>query len=328
MIESLVSAFDGPKVPGAAILVMRDGQVLYSSAWGMANLEDSTPLSTRSGFRLASLTKQFTAMATLMLVKDGTLMLETPITDVLPSFPAYGREIRVRHLLSHTSGVADYEDFIPDSQTTQVSDAGVLSLLREHTTKTYFVPGAAFRYSNSGFSLLASIVERVSGRSFSDFVQQRLFEPNGMKGTVAHVNGVNEVPERAFGYTVRGNSVRRTDQSSTSAVLGDGGVYSSIDDLARWDDALSRGAVVDSTLWQAAITATPLNGGGDAGYGYGWFVDRYKGHRRLRHHGETVGFTNAYQRFVDDGLSVVVLTNRSDGTPWDIAERIADIYLK
>ncbi len=325
-IDRLFVPFSGDSVPGASVLVVRDGQVVHAKAYGMANLEDAAPARTDTYYRLASITKQFTATAVLLLARDGRLTLDTPLTAVLPDFPAYGSTITLRHLLTHTSGVPDYEAFVPDSQSWQLQDRDVLAILAR-TEGTSFLPGSAYRYSNSGYALLALVVERVSGKRFARFLHDRIFDPLGMAGTVAFERGISTVPNRAFGYTVAASGITRTDQSPTSAVLGDGGVYSSVEDLAKWDGALTRGSILDSALWVEATTPARLTDGSATEYGFGWITDRYRGRLRHWHNGETRGFTNAIMRFPDDRLTIVILTNRTGSAPWGIAERIADLFL-
>lgn len=327
MIDSLFAPFAAPGQPGASVLVLQDDTVLFRKSYGLSDVAAGVAATPETNYRLASLTKQFTATAVLLLVRDGKLTLDTPLTDVLPAFPKYGRGIRVRHLLSHTSGLWDYEDFVPDSQTRQVRDADVLELLRTRAESTYFAPGSAYRYSNSGYALLALIVERVSGQRFAEFLHERVFVPASLQSTVAFEDGVSTVERRAFGHTVAGDSVLRTDQSNTSAVLGDGGVYSSIDDMARWIRAIHNHVVLDSAFFALQTTPAVLTGGSSTEYGFGWFVDRFQGHRRLRHHGETRGFTNSIQLFPDDRISIVVLTNRTDSAPWKLVETIATSLL-
>jgi CubicO group peptidase (beta-lactamase class C family) len=233
-------------------------------------------------------------------------------------------------VLTHTSGLPDYEDFVPDTQTTQVRDADVPALIgRDSALK--FAPGTRWAYSNTGYVLLALAVERASGVRFADFLRERVLAPLGMAGAVAHEEGRSVVPNRAYGYTVRATEVRRTDQSNTSATLGDGGIYASIADLERWDRALERHALVDAAAQRLAWTPPPLPGGprspyGETPYGFGWFVDRDRGTTRLRHHGQSRGFTNAYLRYPERRLTVVVLTNRTGGAPWELAQRIAALY--
>jgi CubicO group peptidase (beta-lactamase class C family) len=175
--------------------------------------------------------------------------------------------------------------------------------------------------------LLALMVERVSGIRFADFLHQRIFVPLGMTGTVALEEGRSVVPHRAYGYTVDSTAVRFTDQSNTSATLGDGGIYSSVTDLTKWDGALEQHSLVSADAQRLAWTPPALPGGHKTEYGFGWFVDQDRGTMRLKHHGESRGFTNAILRYPERRLTVVVLTNRNGGAPWEIAQRIADLYL-
>ncbi|MEP7382487.1 MAG: serine hydrolase domain-containing protein [Gemmatimonadota bacterium] len=327
VIDSLFARFAKPGMPGASVLVVRHDSVLLRASYGLADVEQSIAATPATNYRLASLTKQFTATAVLLMARDGKLSLDAPVRTYLPELPPYTSTVTVRHLLTHTSGLWDYEDFVPDSQRQQVHDADVLALLRAHAESTYFAPGRAWRYSNTGYALLSLVVERVSGARFADVLRTRIFEPLGMRDTYAHEEGRTTIPNRAWGYTVRGDSVARTDQSNTSAVLGDGGVYSSIDDLAKWHASLDRAPLVGDSLWHATMTPFTLSDGTPTSYGFGWFVERFRGHTRLRHHGETRGFTNAVSRFPDDGLTVIVLTNRTGSEPWVIADALSSLYL-
>jgi CubicO group peptidase (beta-lactamase class C family) len=279
-------------------------------------------------YRLASVSKQFTAMATTLLVDDGKLRYDQPAGDILPELPRAARAVTVRHLLNHTSGLWDYEDLIPADRTTQLSDQDVLSMLSAKDS-VYFPAGTQYRYSNSGYVLLGLIVARVSGMSFPEFLRARIFTPLGMQASVVHVEGRDTVPRRAFGYSPQGGGFVPTDQSLTSATLGDGGIYTNVDDMVRWDQTLSAGgkALVDTATLALATTPPQLPAGAATEYGFGWFVDRYRGVKRWRHTGETSGFRNAIQRYPDRRLTIVILTNRSSGEPEAIAERIADRLL-
>jgi CubicO group peptidase (beta-lactamase class C family) len=324
-IDTLFVGYTGATVPGASVIVIRDSRVVFRQAYGMADLERNTPATPTTDYRLASLTKQFTAMATMLLVRDGRLTYDQPVRTVLPELPPAAAAVTIRHLLNHTSGLPDYEDLIPDTQTVQVSDQDVLSLLASHDS-VYFPAGTRYRYSNSGYCLLALVVERVSGMAFADFLRQRIFAPLGMTRTLAHTVGRDTVPERAYGYTPDSGRFVPSDQSVTSATLGDGGIYTSVEDLAHWDEALYGERLVDRTALRLAATP-PVLPGDSTQYGFGWFVDTYRGLRRWRHTGETSGFTNAIQRFPERRTTIIVLTNRNGGEPWTIAERIADLLL-
>jgi CubicO group peptidase (beta-lactamase class C family) len=324
-IDALFAEYTGPAVPGASVIVIRDDRVILRRAYGMADLDRQVAATPQTDYRLASVSKQFTAMAVIQLARLGKLRYDQSVREILPELPAAAQGVTVRHLLNHTSGVPDYEDLIPDSQTVQVNDRDVLALLARKDT-LYFPAGSAYRYSNSGYVLLGLIVERLSGVSFPAFLHEHTFGPLGMTASVAHVEGVDTVPHRAYGYSPKDGSAGflPTDQSVTSATLGDGGIYTNVNDLERWDRVLY--SLDAATL--ALITTPPvLSRGGESQYGFGWFVDTYRNERRWRHTGETSGFRNAIQRFPDRRFTVIVLTNRNAGEPGVIAERIADQLL-
>ncbi|HEX3103318.1 MAG TPA: serine hydrolase domain-containing protein [Terriglobales bacterium] len=324
-------------IPGAAVLVINNGEVVFERGYGVTDLKSLRRIDARTNFRLASDTKQFTAMAIMLLVHDGKLKYDEALTDIFPDFPAYGRAITVRMLLNHTSGLQDYEDLMPPInpklpiEQVQIQDNGVLDLLK-HQNSTKFPPGTKWEYSNSGYVLLGTIVKAISGQSFPQFLRKRIFAPLQMTNTVAYVRGYNDVPNRAFGHTLENGTWEQTDQSPTSATLGDGGIYSSLEDLAKWDRALRENALLSRGEMQAATTPVNAPGvvgpdGAPAEYGFGWFLNPYHGHARMWHYGETVGFRSAIQRFTDDHLSIIVLCNRADLNPSAIALQIADLYL-
>jgi CubicO group peptidase (beta-lactamase class C family) len=320
-VDRIFADYQGEQTPGAVVRVIRDGEPVLTRSYGMANIEENIPVTADTNFRLASLSKQFTAMAILMLVDRGELSLDSTLTDVFPDFPEYGKEITVTNLLQHTSGLADYEPFVPEDSPVQITDAGVLGLMRSQD-RTVFEPGDEHRYSNSGYAVLAMIVEQVSGQTYPDFLKQNIFEPLGMHNTVAHQNGVSTVTNRAFGYHVTDDDVEFSDQSPWSAVLGDGGIYTSVVDLSLWDAALYSDELISDDLKRRAFTPFLED------YGFGWRIDDYRGHVRMYHSGSTVGFRNFIQRFPEDRLTVVVLSNRRHPEVDPLAEKVADLYLQ
>lgn len=324
-VDSLFAAYTGSTVPGASVVVIRNGQVVVRRAYGMADLERHIEATPETNYRLASVSKQFTAMAVMLLAQDGKLRYDQPIRDFLAELPPAAQPVTVRHLLNHTSGLWDYEALIPADRTTQLDDDDVLTLVASKDSLST-PPGVAYCYSNSGYVLLGMIVARVSGMSYPEFLRTRIFGPLGMRSSVAHVEGSDTVPRRAYGYSPRSGSFVQTDQSVTSATLGDGGIYSNVDDLVLWDRVLAGKQLIDRASLVEATTP-PMLPGGPSEYGFGWFVDRYRGENRWRHTGETSGFRNAILRFPERKLTIVILTNRSSGEPQAIAERIADRML-
>jgi len=337
-IDEVFSSLKSASAPGLAVLVIRDGKPVFQHGYGVTDLRTLHPIGPETNFRLASFTKQFTAMCIMLLVHDGKLHYDEHLTEIFPEFPAYGRNITVRNLLNHTSGLPDYEDILmkqypntPPEKIPQILDAGVLKLL-EQQSRGEFPPGVKWEYSNSGYAVLAMIVEKISGKPFGQFLHDRIFAPLQMNNTLAYQNGINEVPNRAYGHKRDGNAIRETDQSPTSAVLGDGGIYSSLDDLAKWDRALRKHTLLSEAEMQPALTPVhvadgpPTSEGRNVSYGFGWFLDPYKGHRRMWHDGETIGFRTTIQRFRDENITIIVLANRTDIDPKDLALKVADLY--
>jgi CubicO group peptidase (beta-lactamase class C family) len=339
-IDAIFASLKSNNAPGAAVFVVHNGHVEFRQGYGVTDLRTLHKIDPETNFRLASFTKQFTAACIILLVHDGKLHYGDHLTDIFPEFPAYGKSITVRNLLNHTSGLPDYEDVLmkqypntPDEKIPQILDEGVLKLLEQQSSGK-FAPGSKWEYSNSGYAALAMIIEKVSGKSYGQFLQERIFVPLKMNNTLAYEKGKNEVPHRAYGHTQTDGTWHETDQSPTSAVLGDGGIYSSIDDLARWDRALADHTLLTEAEMQPALTAVqPTDGpakspdGSSVSYGFGWFVDPYKGHKRMSHDGNTIGFRTTIQRFPDDKLTIIILANRSDADPQALALKVADLYL-
>lgn len=321
--DRLMQPYQG-NVPGAALLVLKDGKPLLRKGYGLANLEQHTEVTPDTDFRLASVSKQFTAAAILLLAEDGKLRLDDSIRHWLPSLPATTDKVTLRQLLDHTGGLIDYEDLIPPAQTSQVSDQDVLRLLSA-TPRNYFAPGSAYRYSNSGYVLLGLVVEKASGLSLQDFLKQRIFAPLHMDHTLLYVHDDQTVPNRAYGYSQIDGRWQRTDQSVTSATRGDGGIYSNIDDLAKWDAALYDDRLLGDASRKAAfsphvkVTGEPY----EASYGYGWRITG----DTLWHSGESIGFRNVIVRWPKQHLTVILLSNRNEPEPYQTVLKIAQPFL-
>ena len=327
-IERIMQPYDGD-VPGASLLVFKDGKALVRRGFGRSDLARGTDAGPATNYRLASVTKPFTAAAILLLAQDGKLSIDDPLRRWLPSLPGAADVITVRQLLDHTSGLPDYEDLMPKPYEGQVLDAGVLALLEQRLALPdpfYFPPGSTYRYSNSGYALLALVVERASGMAFADYLRTRIFEPLSMHDTHARVEGGPAIPHRAWGYSAVDGGWERTDQNAYSAVLGDGGIYSNIDDLARWNAALD-----DDRLFSADTRALAFGKQVRVAvepeatyYGFGWRVTE-AGDRQW-HNGESIGFRNAFVRWPQQRLAVIVLSNRNDPTPYRTALEIGALF--
>lgn len=321
-----MEAYTSPDAPGATVLVMKNDSIVFKKAYGLADVEGRRPATTTTNFRLASVTKEFTAMCIMILAERGLLSYEDTLTKFFPDFPAYGRTITVRHLLNHTSGLVDYESLIPDSQTVQVLDKDCLELLKKVDTLC-FPSGTKFQYSNTGYAFLALIVEKVSGKRFADFLMENIFDKVGMTTSVAYENGISTVPNRAYGHSYKDGQWVRTDQSVTSAVLGDGGIYSNVEEMARWISALYNSTLIPPATQGAAWTGGKLNDGTSIDYGFGWRIETYRNVKHPHHEGSTRGFRNTIQLFPEQKLMVVILTNRNQEEPAGQAHKIADLYL-
>ncbi len=327
-IDKIFSDYNKPDMPGAAVMVIENGEIIFEKGYGLANVEKNLPVTEATNFRLASVTKQFTAMSILMLIDRGQLKLETTLKEIFPKFPDYGKNITIKNLLQHTSGLIDYEDLIPDTATIQVKDQDVLNLIMQ-TDSTYFQPGSKHQYSNTGYALLALTVEKISGKPFRDFLRDNIFQPLGMDNTIAFEKNINEVRNRAYGYTIKNNIIELTDQSITSAVLGDGGIYSSLNDLYKWDQALYTGKLTDKKYLDESWTRGITNNGIEFPYGYGWRLEKYHDIEVVYHTGSTRGFRNIIYRMPEKKFTIVILTNRDAGSEFStlkFAHQMVDYY--
>ncbi|HWH56329.1 MAG TPA: serine hydrolase domain-containing protein [Terriglobales bacterium] len=337
-INAIFSSVTSNAEPGLAVVVRKDGRTAFERGYGMRDLRSSLPVDVHTNFRLASFSKQFTATAIMLLVHDGKLRYDERITDIFPEFPAYGKEITVRTLLNHTSGLHDYEDLMmkkysgqPWQSIPQIDDEGVLDLL-EQESDTKFPPGSKWEYCNGGYEVLANVVRKVSGQPFRDFLRDRIFIPLRMNSTIVYQYGKNQIADRAYGYTNDNGVWLETDQSPTSATLGDGAVYSSVDDLIKWDDALRSHTLLSAEEFRPAVMPvqmpenTGISAGTHPGYGFGWFLDAYNGQPRMWHTGGTIGFQTVIERFPEQELTIVVLANRTDVNPKRLADKVADLY--
>jgi len=311
-------------VPGASLLVIKDGKPLLDRGYGMADLEHHVAASPATDYRLASVTKQFTAAAILLLAQDGKLKLDDSIRHWLPTLPTFTAHVTLSELLCHTGGLLDYEDLIPPDTTKQLNDNDVLRMIAA-TTHGYFPPGTAYRYSNTGFVLLGLVVEKASGMTLQDFLARRIFQPLHMDHTLLYVHDDKIVPNRAYGYSETDGHWQRTDQDLTSATRGDGGIYSSIDDLAKWDAALYDDRLLSDASRKLAFSphAKVVGEPYEASYGYGWRITG----DTLWHSGESIGFRNVIVRWPKQHLTVILLSNRNDPEPYRTVLAIAEPFL-
>ncbi|HJS92054.1 MAG TPA: serine hydrolase domain-containing protein [Steroidobacteraceae bacterium] len=321
-VDALMSRYAGA-VPGASLLVIKDGKAVIRRSYGYANLEMRLKATPATDYRLASVTKQFTAAGILLLRQAGKLRLSDPIRKWLPELPDTDARITIYELLDHTGGLIDYEDLIPSSTTRQINDDDVLRMIASQR-RLYFTPGSAHRYSNGGYVLLGLIIQRVSGLDLADFMKKRIFQPLGMEHTLMyeHHRGPG-VPHRAYGYSYVDGRWTRTDQDVTSATRGDGGIYTSIDDMAKWDTALNDDRLLNAASRKLAFTPHEPLDDPDVGYGFGWRISG----DTVWHSGETEGFRNVIIRWPKQHVTVVILSNRNDPQPYPTALTIGKLFL-
>jgi CubicO group peptidase (beta-lactamase class C family) len=314
-VDALFASLEGKPAPGAAVLVVRDGAVVHRAAYGFANVELGVPNSPETVFRIASVTKQFTAMAILQLCARGKLRLDDRLAPFFPDFPA-AAQITVHQVLTHTAGLPDF---------VSVEEAARLPLESR--------PGERLNYSNVGYEMLGRIIEAVSGMSYEEYLAENIFRPLKMAHT-----GVDSrhriIPGRAAGYQPDGKGgVSNADYSETGKSPAAGGLYSNVDDLLRWDQALQSGALVKPETLAVAFRPATLNSGRQTGYACGWTVGTHRGLREVGHGGDISGYNAYIARYPDQRFTVIVLSNmtmRPAGpipTAGDLAHRIAELLL-
>jgi CubicO group peptidase (beta-lactamase class C family) len=330
-IVAVMAAVYPPDTPGAAIVVVKDGRVLLRKAYGMANLELRVPMQPEHVFALASLSKQFTAAAILKLAEEGRLSVDDDITKFLPTYPTHGARITIEHLLTHTSGLSGLSE-TSDLRAVATQESPLIDVLGDWVKDLPpdSAPGERWAYSNWGYGLLGSIVEQASGMSYAAYVEQRLLAPAGMTHTF-YGDRRRVVPMRAPGYELQGDQVVNIPQMRSRIFLpgGAASLLSTVDDLARWDDALKAGRMLTPASLDRMFASYRLKDGTPTNYGYGWDLGSYAGHRVQEHAGGTTGFLSYLVRMPDDGVFVAILSNRSFATPplQATAHRIAAIAI-
>lgn len=313
-------------IPGLSLLVARDSKIVLAHGYGLANVELQVPVKPETVFQSGSLGKQFTATAVMMLVEEGKVALDDPITKYFKDAPATWQQVTIRELLSHTAGCTDYPekfDFRRDYTETQL-------LKIVEGIPLAFPPGSKWSYSNLGYLTLGILIHQVTGKFYGDFLQERIFRPLGMS-TTRIISEADIVPNRAAGYRlVKGELKNQEWVSPTLNTTADGSLYFSILDLAKWDATLYTDKLLKrSSLDQMWTVAKLKNGRPNSGdYGFGWSILNKNGYKVLDHGGAWQGFKTHISRYVDNKLTIVVLTNLEQAEPEVIADHVAQIYLK
>lgn len=312
-------------IPGLSLLVVKDGKIRRAEGFGLANVELQVPVKPETVFQSGSVGKQFTATAIMMLVEEGKVALDDPLTKYFSDAPAAWKDVTVRELLSHTAGFGDYPknfDFRKDW-----TEAQELKLIE--SIPLAYPPGTKWEYSNLGYVTLGILIHRVTGEFYGDFLRLRIFKLLGMTSTRI-ISEADIVPNRAAGYRlVKGELKNQEWVAPMVNTTADGSLYFSIDDLAKWDAALYTEKLLKKSSLDLMWTPVKLKSGevNKDGYGFGWFIEQRHGHRCISHDGAWQGFKTAIDRYVDDRLTVVVLANLAEAKPGEITEHIAEMYL-
>ena len=341
-VERLFAPWNRRDTPGAAIVVIRDGRILMERCYGSADLENGTSIGPDTAFRLGSVTKQFTAMAVMQLAERGKLSYEDPLSKYFPMFPAYARKITIRHLLHHTAGLPEYDAlFIAQDKIDwnwprsiksepcafEPTSKDVLEILAQ-VKEPRFEAGAKYEYSNSGYVILAQIVERVSGQPFARFLQENIFQPLGMDRTCLSDQTRPRIQKVATSYRMEGGAYKDIDYTPGNAVYGADGIYSTLEDMYRWDQALYAEKLVKRATLKEAFTPGRLNDGSATSSGFGWRVDQALGFDRVSHGGAWLGFRNAIVRFPDQRFTVIILANHGGFNVIDFVTQASRFFLR
>jgi len=326
-LDALLAPLRSNRDPGAAVMVIRGGAVVYSAALGLADVDRRIPIGPRTAFDIASVSKQLTAMLAMILHEEGRLDYDTPVVRFLPELSRFGEGMTVRHLLTHTSGLPDYYDALAASAGPGrwVDNREALAFLARQGDPA-FPPGDRFQYSDTGYEMLALVLEKAGGAPFGELMRRRIFEPLGMTDTLLRDRPDVPVPNRARGYTRQGRSLVASPDHPLDCLVGSGAVNTTIEDLFRWDQALATDRLVRRATSEEALRPMRLNDGTESPYAFGWFLKQDHGHRRLEHPGSWLGFQAFIARYPDDRFTLVLLANRSDIDLGGLADRIVRIY--
>lgn len=323
-------------IPGVGLAVVRNGSLVKATGYGLANIENGTPVTPATIFEIGSMTKQFTATAIMLLAEEGKLSLDDSIAKYFPEASPALEAVTIRHLLTHTSGIPDLAGDVDASQ----AGKGIIDLRQEYTEDELahaylaqplgFRPGTRWSYCNVCYSLLGFLIHRVTGRAYAEFLGERIFAPLGMK-TTRMLSYAEIIPNRASGYDLINGAWKNTRRWQSESIFSDaaGGLLMNVLDLAKWDAALYTERIIKRSSLEAMWTPVPLDDGSVYPGGMGWFIASVKGHRLVFHGGGGPGFCAEISRYLDYRLTIIVLTNicHSDSNVFKIVGRIAEIYL-
>lgn len=311
------------RIPGASLIVVHTNQIVKRGVYGLANLELKVPVIPETAFEIGSLSKQFTAACILLLQQDGKLSVEDKISKYLHHLPGAWQNITIRHLLTHTSGIKTYTALDGFELRRHLTQDQFIDALASHPLD--FEPGQSFKYCNSGYNLLGFIIENVSGRDYWNFLSERILHPLGMDATTNRLPALI-IPNRAAGYE-QSNHVWINRDYDLTDVFSAGALISTAPDLARWNASLDAGTLLNAATRQQMWAPTRLNNGSLAQYGFGWRIEEFEGRRNFGHGGSTSGFSASLQRFPDEQLAVILLTNTDEQIATRMARNVARLFI-
>jgi CubicO group peptidase (beta-lactamase class C family) len=313
-------------IPGLALLVIRDGQIVKAKGFGYANVELKVPVTPETIFQSGSMGKQFASSAAMLLVEEGKLNLDDRISKYLDGTPESWKDITIRNLLSHTSGIKNYNQKDLNFRLDYTEDE---LLKKAESFPLDFPPGTEWRYSNTGYQVLGILIGKVAGKFYGDLLQEKIFKPLGMNSTRI-ISEADIIPNRAAGYNLINGELKNQQYVSPSLnTVAEGSLYFNILDLAKWDAALYTDKILSRASLDQMWTVAKLNDGtpNPAKYGFGWVIISLAGHKVIEHGGAWQGFRSNISRYVDDKMTVVVLANLSRADPVAISHHVAGLYI-
>ena len=310
------------RIPGLTLKIIRDGKTIKTAAYGLANLELNVPAKPETVFEIGSITKQFTAAGILLLAQEGKLSVDDKISKHLKDTPEAWANVTIRHLLTHTSGIKSYTGLDGFQLWRHLTQEQFIQAIGKEPME--FQPGDSWKYCNTGFNLLGYIIENVSGKNYWDFMSERIFQPLGMTATTNRLPSL-VIPNRAAGYE-QTNHVWINRDSDLTEVFSAGAIASTVGDLAKWNAALDGDRLLNAASKAQMWTPVKLNDGKPRKYGFGWYLDAVEGHKNIGHSGSTSGFSASIQRFPDDRLAVIILTNTDEEIATTLAKKVATFF--
>ena len=327
-IDKIFKDYNDINKPGAAVAVVRDGRVVFKKGYGSANMEYDVPVDPSTVFHIASVSKQFTVFAILLLEAEGKLSFDDDIRKHIPEVPDFGTTITLRHLAAHTSGMRDQWDLLSMAgwRMDDVITKDHIMTMVKHQKELNFQPGEEYSYCNTGFTLLAEVVARVSGVSFATFTKNKIFSPLRMENTLFYDDHEKIVKNRAYSYKMPGNKYMKSRLNFSNA--GATSLFTTVEDLALWAMNFENPKVGSQAIIDKMSTLAVLNNGETFGGAYGQFIGSHKGHPMVQHGGADAGYRSYFVRFPDDKFAVMVFSNYANSNTSKLAYEVADLFLK